>query len=99
MRRALQEYEIGGIKTTLSFFREVMEDEEFIEGRLDTSFISRFNERRNPAEADERIIDIAAIAAALAFSCSKSTIPETNGRPQESHWGRAGREMQLSGRL
>ena len=31
MRRALTEYEIGGIKTTLPFFREVMDDAEFIE--------------------------------------------------------------------
>src|SRR5215213_3562614 len=30
LRRALREYEVGGIKTTLPFFREVVEDEEFI---------------------------------------------------------------------
>jgi acetyl-CoA carboxylase biotin carboxylase subunit len=46
MRRALAEYEVGGIKTTLPFFREVMRDEEFVAGRLDTGFIPRFNERR-----------------------------------------------------
>ena len=46
MRRALSEYAVGGIKTTLPFFREVMRDEEFVAGRLDTGFIPRFNERR-----------------------------------------------------
>src|SRR5688500_5958549 len=46
MRRALMEYEIGGIKTTLPFFREIMEDEEFIAGNLDTGFIAGFNERK-----------------------------------------------------
>ena len=46
MRRALDEYAVGGIKTTLPFFREIVRDEEFIAGRLDTGFISRFNERR-----------------------------------------------------
>jgi acetyl-CoA carboxylase, biotin carboxylase subunit len=46
MHRALREYEVGGIKTTLPFFREVMEDAEFIEGNLDTGFINRFNERK-----------------------------------------------------
>ncbi|HEX8459614.1 MAG TPA: acetyl-CoA carboxylase biotin carboxylase subunit [Pyrinomonadaceae bacterium] len=46
MRRALAEYTVGGIKTTLPFFREVMRDAEFIDGRLDTGFIERFNERR-----------------------------------------------------
>src|SRR5437660_9637238 len=50
MRRALAEYAVGGIRTTLPFFREVMRDAEFIAGRLDTGFISRFNERRRAAE-------------------------------------------------
>ena len=71
MRRALAEYEIGGIKTTLPFFREVMEDEEFIEGKLDTGFIPRFNERKKPVEPDEETKDMAVIAAALAFSSRK----------------------------
>jgi acetyl/propionyl-CoA carboxylase alpha subunit len=52
MRRALDEYAVGGIKTTLPFFREVMRDEEFVAGRLDTGFISRFNERLAAAAAD-----------------------------------------------
>ena len=47
LRRALDEYEISGIKTTLPFFREIVRDDEFIAGRLDTGFISRFNERRD----------------------------------------------------
>src|SRR5262249_49943093 len=34
MRRALREYEVGGIRTTLPFFREVMEDHEFIAGNI-----------------------------------------------------------------
>ncbi|MCA1816246.1 MAG: acetyl-CoA carboxylase biotin carboxylase subunit [Acidobacteria bacterium] len=46
LRRALDEYEVGGIRTTLPFFREVVRDEEFIEGKLDTGFIPRFFARR-----------------------------------------------------
>ncbi|MFL6375057.1 MAG: acetyl-CoA carboxylase biotin carboxylase subunit [Pyrinomonadaceae bacterium] len=99
LRRALEEYEIGGIKTTLPFFREVMEDEEFVDGRLDTGFISRFNERRKATEIDEMTLDIAAIAAALAHSTKKTAVPATNGATQQSRWARAGRESQLSGRL
>ena len=75
MRRALREYEVGGIKTTLPFFREVMRDEEFIAGRLDTGFIERFNARRDdaaradaPAAAVQTDApDIALIAAAIAY--------------------------------
>ena len=50
LRRALDEYEVSGITTTLPFFREVVRDEEFISGRLDTGFIARFNERRAAAK-------------------------------------------------
>src|SRR5919206_353610 len=46
LRRALDEYAVGGINTTLPFFRELIRDPEFIEGRLDTGFIARFFERR-----------------------------------------------------
>ncbi len=99
MRRALAEYEIGGIKTTLPFFREVMEDQEFVDGRLDTGFIPRFNERRKAAEPDQTTLDIAAIAAALGHSTRKAAPLAITGRPEQSRWARAGREAQLSGKL
>ncbi len=54
MRRALAEYVVGGIKTTLPFFREVMTDAEFVAGRLDTGFIARFNERRAHSHNEPR---------------------------------------------
>ncbi|CAN5316852.1 hypothetical protein BH10ACI2_BH10ACI2_25400 [soil metagenome] len=86
MRRALMEYEVGGIKTTLPFFREVMLDEEFIDGKLDTSFISRFNERRKAVEPDEVTLDMAAIAAALAFSTKTKSIPANGNEKSPSRW-------------
>src|ERR1700682_1900613 len=45
LRGALDEYAVGGIKTTLPFFREIVRDQEFIAGRLDTGFIPRFQQR------------------------------------------------------
>jgi acetyl-CoA carboxylase biotin carboxylase subunit len=80
LRRALDEYFVGGIKTTLPFFREIVRDGEFIAGNLDTSFITRFNERRaqaakdsttktSPTEDEAGIHqrDMALVAAALAY--------------------------------
>ena len=92
MRRALREYEVGGIKTTLPFFREVMDDPEFVAGDLDTGFIARFNERRagrapNDGETDR---DIAVIAAALAATSQGKTNAST--RPAAvSRWVMAAR--------
>src|SRR5436190_2285331 len=77
LRRALDEYEIDGIRTTLPFFREIVRDEEFIAGHLDTGFIARFRQRANSnvassaqevSEQESRARDISLIAAALHHS-------------------------------
>jgi acetyl-CoA carboxylase biotin carboxylase subunit len=106
MRRALDEYEVGGIRTTLPFFREIVRDQEFIEGRLDTGFIPRFFARRaaqpdaqtrkradaQTAESENVERDLAIIAAALADG-----EPEQRGSQQiarqspPSRWKTTGR--------
>lgn len=97
MRRALEEYEVGGIKTTLPFFRDVMRDPEFIAGDLDTSFIARFNERKMPVEVAETHRDIAIIAAALTYS-QKQAKPAAETRV-ESRWAAAGLTAAMNNRL
>ncbi len=101
MRRALQEYEVGGIKTTLPFFREVVEDAEFIEGNLDTGFIPRFNERKKAQEISETEKDMALIAAALANSNKAATtaIQTQANESQTSRWAMAGRIAAFSNRI
>jgi acetyl-CoA carboxylase biotin carboxylase subunit len=104
LRRALDEYAVGGIKTTLPFFREIVRDAEFVAGRLDTGFISRFFERRDTAagaqtsaeeadEAETKRRDLALIAAALDYAQAQKRL-SVNGRPREqeqSRWRQAGR--------
>jgi acetyl-CoA carboxylase biotin carboxylase subunit len=101
MRRALQEYEVGGIKTTLPFFREVVEDAEFIEGKLDTGFIGRFNERKKARDISETERDLALIAAALANSQKSKTAANENSEdePKLSRWAMAGRIASFSNRI
>jgi acetyl-CoA carboxylase biotin carboxylase subunit len=97
LRRALDEYSVGGIKTTLPFFREIIRDEEFISGHLDTGFISRFFERRAAAaaassgansstdaldEAERTRRDVAAIAAALDYILTQKKL-SSDGQPRE----------------
>jgi acetyl-CoA carboxylase, biotin carboxylase subunit len=66
MRRALDEYVIGGIKTTIPFHRWLMDDEDFCAGRLDTGFIER---RYHPQAAlpEQLAQDMALVAAALDY--------------------------------
>ena len=100
MRRALDEYTVGGIRTTLPFFREIIRDREFIEGKLDTGFISRWFERRERvlAEQTEEDVevrrDMAMIAAALDYqnqTKANSAVAQNNGAAAPSRWKISGR--------
>lgn len=98
MRRALDEYAVGGIKTTLPFFREILRDEEFIDAKLDTGFIPRFNERRerpHPAggsQASSLRRDVAIIAGALAYSDAQRGARNINHQWPQSKWKIAARQ-------
>ncbi len=98
MKRALQEYEVGGIKTTLPFFREIVADKDFIEGKLDTGFIARWQERREKIEPTEVEKDLAIIAAALNYLQEKpsSSVQSTQA---ESRWATSGRLALHASRL
>jgi acetyl-CoA carboxylase biotin carboxylase subunit len=68
MSRALGEYEVRGIKTSIPFFRWLLDDDDFRQGRFDTTFLDRELARRNgtpfvsvPEEAEH----IALLAAAI----------------------------------
>lgn len=98
LRRALQEYEVGGIKTTLPFFREIVEDAEFIDGKLDTGFISRWQERREKREANEVEKDLAIIAAALNNN-KNQTVTTVSNKEIKSRWQEAGRLALHASRL
>jgi acetyl-CoA carboxylase biotin carboxylase subunit len=108
LRRALDEYAVGGIKTSLPFFREIVRDEEFIAGRLDTSFIASFSERRSrggtgvppvgahaqDARATEQ--DIAVIAAALGYARGQKRSQPQSVPGEQSKWKSAGRAAALN---
>src|SRR5688572_25632554 len=95
MRRALAEYEVRGIKTTIPFFKWILEDEDFKAGRFDTSFIDRKLGGANGGALqaiDPDHEDLAAIAAAVHMF----TKPAGNGAaaapaPAPSRWRDAGR--------
>ncbi len=64
LRRALNEYFVGGIKTNISLFRRILDDPDFQAGKLDTGFLDRLLARSSngPEHPDG---DVAAIAAGL----------------------------------
>jgi len=63
MKRALQEYVVTGVKTTIPFHIRVMNNRNFLEGAFDTNFIDqvffREEERRSLPEPDAALITAA----------------------------------------
>jgi acetyl-CoA carboxylase biotin carboxylase subunit len=102
LTRALHESFVGGIKTNLSLFRRILNDEDFKAGRLDTGFLDRLLAR--PAErltADARAAEVAAIAAGFFAVLEPGTEPQNHtvggpGATQDaSRWKRVGRSEAL----
>ena len=95
LRRALDEYEVAGITTTLPFFREIVRDREFIDARLDTGFISRFNERRTQPGISTEDTDLAIVAAALHYAKNQQPVQVQNS---VSKWKLSAREIKSNHR-
>jgi acetyl/propionyl-CoA carboxylase alpha subunit len=83
MIRAIDDYKISGVKTTLEFCRFVMTHEAFINGKFDTHFISNYFKPGLSASFSEDEMKIAAMVALQAhISGSKSILNNkklTNG--------------------
>jgi len=68
MRRALREYDVLGIKTTVPFFRWMVDQKDFVEGRFHTAYLDELLRSRagEPfASANDEHVEIAVIAAAI----------------------------------
>ncbi len=92
MRRALAEYQVRGIRTTIPFFKWILEDPDFRAARFDTGFIDRKlgAPDRPPLQVIEPTHeDLAAIAAAVHVFTKP--VPASTTAPTLSRWRDAGR--------
>ncbi len=94
MLRALSEYRVGGIRNNIPFFREILDDAEFRAGRLHTSFIANFLERRAPRRGGAELDTIVALAAAEHHRRMRPA-ERKNGSAQVSPWLLEGRSNNL----
>ena len=93
MVRALNEYEVRGIRTTIGFCRWLLDTPEFQAGDFDTTSAERFAATYAAARraADPAAEELAAVAAALhAFGATGARRP-IRSEPEESLWARAAR--------
>lgn len=73
MIRAIDEYRISGIETTLAFGKYVMKHPAFVSGNFDTHFVGKYFRAENLGEAaDEEEALIAALVASLGFMNTRS---------------------------
>jgi acetyl/propionyl-CoA carboxylase alpha subunit len=100
MRRALGEYQVLGIKTTIPFFLWLMEQPEYGAGEYDTTYLDALlaTRRESFSELDEREEDVAAIAAALdAYLRASTAAAGPKGSRSSGNWKQAARAEALRG--
>jgi acetyl/propionyl-CoA carboxylase alpha subunit len=88
MRRALREYAVAGIRTSLPFFRWILARPEFVEGRFHTEFLDDVLQRRAGEpfdEPDTSLEEVACVAACLVELTQPASSPAVSG------WATAGR--------
>ena len=95
MQRALSEYEISGVKTTVPMFRWVLRHSDFIEGRFDTNFLETALATRGstpfvvPPPAAEELTMLAVAVDALLTASGRTVGREAADRI--GAWKRAAR--------
>ncbi|HET7746488.1 MAG TPA: acetyl-CoA carboxylase biotin carboxylase subunit [Vicinamibacteria bacterium] len=86
MRRAVEEYRVVGVKTTLPLFARVLREAGFVAGEIDTAYLDRLP----PAEADGPDLRLSAVIAAIAAYRERQA-PAAPGGPRAA--GSAWRQL------
>ncbi len=88
MIRAIDEYEITGIETTLGFCKFVMQHEAFTSGQFDTKFVEKYftPEVLKTEEIQMESQIAAALAAEIQQAMKANTIPLASASVSESKW-------------
>jgi acetyl-CoA carboxylase biotin carboxylase subunit len=99
LSRALEDYEITGVETTLPLFRALAADREFCDAAFDVQWLDRrladglLPERASDARPEG--VALAALALAAGAGTAAGPGPESRRSESESAWRRAGRREAL----
>jgi acetyl-CoA carboxylase biotin carboxylase subunit len=100
LSRALAEYTIVGPRTTVPFHIQLLQHEEFLQGRLDTRFIDTRFKYGEPdiAQAEEAALLIAAVMAHRRQKSGKpsAAVASTAASTATTGWKMAGRLAAMS---
>ncbi|MEC7987096.1 MAG: acetyl-CoA carboxylase biotin carboxylase subunit [Myxococcota bacterium] len=85
LKRALNEYQILGIQTSIPFFQALMDDADFLSGVYDTGFLTQ--EKMNQLTAYDDSIDPDLVAALAILALEKDlTLKPAVSKRQHSKW-------------
>src|SRR4051794_34462579 len=91
MKRALIEYRVEGIETTIPFFSWIMDNDDFRNANFDTGYIDRMLPQIDFAHnAGETRVDAAIAAAAILAFEESQRVQVPASAEQESRWRRRG---------
>jgi acetyl-CoA carboxylase biotin carboxylase subunit len=86
MIRAIDEYDITGIQTTLGFGKFVMQHDAFKSGQFDTHFVGKYFTAEGLKTEDEDELFIAAITAAISSKKQKIVLNTPEAGSSSSDW-------------
>ena len=101
LRRAIDEYFLGGIKHNLPLFRRILRDADFVAANIDTGYLDRLLASPKQESSGGDDAELAAIAAVLFEMQRGTAATRGNGSSssqapeQDSKWKLAGREEGL----
>lgn len=100
MLRALAEYQIYGIKTTIPFFRRILLHPKFFSGNYNTHFIPNLEKEKDGEQLEEKVVALIA-AGVRSYLEKKSGLssPQTKNKRKKSSWKFQGRLDSFSNRL
>jgi acetyl-CoA carboxylase biotin carboxylase subunit len=88
MRRALYEYKITGVKTSIKYLERIMNTPDFIDGKYDTHFFEKNQEHLLAQDNCDDCDDIVVIAAYIDYLDKVNRVHENNQgfAPAQSRW-------------
>ncbi len=84
MKRALEEFRVSGVTTTIGFHREVLRNKRFLAGDFSTKFLEEEYPDNKYDVHDESLTETAVIAAALEKFISERKLIAMNGKKSET---------------
>lgn len=86
--RAIDEYDITGVQTTLGFCKYVLQHEAFTSGNFDTKFVEKYfkPEVLSPEATDDEKLVAAALAALVSKRETKTVLVESGTAASVSKW-------------